>query len=332
MNNILVTGGAGFIGSNFVKTLLQKEPYSIVNLDLLTYSGRLENLHDIKSKKHSFVKGDIRNKRLIDKIIRQHKIDTIFNFAAETHVDRSLVHAESFISTDVNGTYVLLESARINKIENFIQISTDEVYGSASYNQIYTEQDALHPSNPYSASKAAADLMALSFYKSYDMNIKITRSSNNYGPYQYPEKFIPKMMTRAIRGEHVPVYGKGLQRRNWIYVEDNCRAILTVAERGMKGEVYNISGDDECSNIDLAKTVLSKLGLSEALIKFVEDRPGHDARYSIRSDKIRLLGWKPRHTLALSLNNLIEWYKNNEWWWKPLLSDKFVKSDTPWKI
>lgn len=330
--NLLVTGGAGFIGSNFIRTVLQEKDVNIVNLDVLTYSGRLENLRDImQDKRHLFVKGDIRDRKLIDRLIKKHGINVIFNFAAETHVDRSLVSAGSFISTDVQGTFVLLESARVNNVEKFIQVSTDEVYGSAILGRSFKEDDPLSPSSPYSASKASGDLLALAFCKSYGMNVMITRSSNNYGPYQYPEKFIPKMIIRAFQKIQLPIYGKGKQMRNWIHVLDNCHAIITVHKKGRRGEIYNIATNDEATNIEIGKTLVEYIGLPKSSIKFVQDRPGHDLRYAIDSTKIRNLGWRPKYRMKTALYEVIEWYKKNEWWWKPLINDEFVRSDTPWQ-
>lgn len=277
------------------------------------------------------MKGDIRDGRLVDALLDNYNVDSIVNFAAETHVDRSLVQSSTFLSTDVLGTHVLLNAARNKGVKTFLQVSTDEVYGSANKDRSFSERDVLNPSSPYSASKAAADLVALSFHKSYGMDVRITRSSNNYGPFQYPEKLIPKAITRALKGQQIPVYGKGLQRRNWICVTDNCEAIFAVLDRGKAGEIYNIASEDELRNIDVIRAVLDGLSLPESVISLVEDRPGHDFRYAINASKIRKLGWRPRHSFRKALPEVIQWYAKNSWWWEPLLTDRFVNADITWK-
>lgn len=316
---ILVTGGAGFIGSNFIRHILINYPESgIINLDKLTYSGNLDNLKDIeKNPRYEFVKGDICDKNTVEKLME--KVDTVINFAAETHVDRSLISAGEFITTNVSGTTTLLEAARKKNIKKFIHISTDEVYGSINEGA-FTEEDKLNPSSPYAASKAAADMVALSFFRTHGMPITITRSTNNFGPYNYPEKLIPKMIVNAIMNKELPVYGDGKNVRDWIFVEDNCRAIHLLLEKGKAGEIYNIAGESKIPNIEIVKKILNKLGKSEKLIKFVKDRPGHDFRYSLNCDKLKKLGWKTSASFDDNLQKTIKWYQANEWWWKRILS------------
>lgn len=326
---ILVTGGAGFIGSNFIRHMLSKyDDIEIVNLDLLTYAGRLENLHDVKGNpRHKFVQGDIRKAEMVEPIVKE--VDVIVNFAAETHVDRSIIEAGSFILTDAYGTYTLLHAARKHNVEKFVQISTDEVYGSIEQGS-FKESAFLEPSSLYSASKSAADLIVGAFYRTYGLPVVVTRSSNNYGPYQYPEKLLPKLILRALHDQPLPLYGDGRQVRDWIYVMDNCEAVDLVMEKGKAGEIYNIASGREHTNIEVATLILKTLGKSEALIKFVLDRPGHDRRYSLDTTEIRRLGWKPRYEFSRALKDTVKWYVDNEWWWHPLLKDKFVQSDTPW--
>jgi len=327
---ILVTGGAGFIGSNFIRHMLSKYgEIEIVNLDLLTYAGRLENLHDIKDDlRYKFVQGDIRERKTVERIVKEG-VDVIVNFAAETHVDRSIVEAGSFVLTDTYGTYILLNVARKYDVVKFIQISTDEVHGSIEKGS-FKETDILDPSSPYSASKAAADHLARAFYKTYGLEVIITRSSNNYGPYQYPEKLIPKLIIRALHDQGLPIYGDGKQVRDWIYVVDNCEAIDLISQRGEPGEIYNVASGNERTNIEITKSILGILDKSEDLIRFVPDRPGHDRRYSLDTAKTRRLGWKLRHEFLEALEETVGWYVGNEWWWRPLLRDEFIQSDTPW--
>lgn len=327
---ILVTGGAGFIGSNFIRYMLSEHRnIQIINLDRLSYSGRLENLLDVKDDpRYIFIHGDIRERKKVEQILK-NQVDTLVNFAAETHVDRSIREAESFILTDVYGTYVLLDSARRCDVKKIIQISTDEVYGNITDNS-FVESDPLNPSNPYSASKAAGDLIAQAFHKTYGINVTITRSSNNFGPYQYPEKLIPKMILRALHDQPLPVYGDGGQIRDWIYVFDNCKAIDLVINKGKSGETYNVAAGNEYTNLEIANFIMRMTNKSEDLIKFVKDRPGHDRRYSLNTTKLKDLGWKTLHKFEESLRETIEWYMKNEWWWHPLLKDYFVQSDTPW--
>lgn len=327
---ILVTGGAGFIGSNFIHHMLsQHSDVEIVNLDALTYSGRLENLKNVQNdKRYKFVKGDIRDEKLVEQLVKDD-INAIVNFAAESHVDRSITAADAFVSTNVYGTCVLLENARKHDIGKFVQISTDEVYGSIEKGS-FTETDILNPSSPYSASKAATDLLSLAYHKTYGLNVTITRSSNNFGPRQHPEKLIPKLIIRALHDQDLPIYGTGRQVRDWIYTEENCRAIDLVLQKGKAGEIYNIASGNEYANLEIAKLLLKLLKKPEKLIKFVADRPGHDYRYSLATSKIKALGWKPRGSFEKHLQSTVDWYVSNEWWWQPLTKDKFFQTNTPW--
>ncbi len=312
---ILITGGAGFIGCNFIRCMLERYPDDeIVVLDKLTYAGRLENLQDVMGK-ITFVKGDICNREDVEKV---GDCDVIFNFAAETHVDRSTIDAGVFVKTDVLGTYNLLEYARRYDIEKYIQISTDEVYGSIEKGS-FKEEDILDPSSPYSASKAGADLLVRAYYKTYGLPVLITRSSNNFGPCQYPEKLIPVLILNALHDKPLPIYGEGKNIRDWIYVMDNCEAIDFVFQKGKIGEVYNIGAGNERMNIEIANIILKELNKPMSLIRFVEDRPGHDFRYSLNCEKIKKLGWAPRYKFEDALKETIKWHIENEWWWKPLL-------------
>jgi len=311
----LVTGGAGFIGTNFVRLLLEKYPDDeIVVLDKLTYAGRLENLTEIRNR-ITYVRGDICNK---DDIAKAGPFDSIFNFAAETHVDRSITDPESFVKTDVVGTCTLLNYALKYEVDRYIQVSTDEVYGSRPEGS-FREGDNLDPSSPYSASKAAAEHLVAAFHKTYGLPVLVTRSSNNFGPCQFPEKLIPVLIVKALAGEKLPIYGTGLNVRDWLYVDDNCTGIEMVYSRGKVGEIYNIGAGNEKTNLEIAKTVLSLLNKGEDLISFVQDRPGHDFRYSITTDKIWALGWKPAHSFEDGMRKTIEWYVANTGWWKPLV-------------
>jgi dTDP-glucose 4,6-dehydratase len=316
---ILVTGGAGFIGSNYVRFLLESRPEdSIVVLDKLTYAGNMDNLADVM-KKITFIKGDIADKDAVDAAAKG--CDAIVNFAAETHVDRSIVGADEFIRTDVLGVFVLLEAARRLGIKRFMQISTDEVYGSVE-NGSSIEFDKLSPNSPYSASKASADLLTLSYFTTYGLPVVITRSSNNFGPYQHPEKLIPKFITNAISGKKLPLYGDGKNVRDWLYVLDNCSGIDLVLRKGKDGEVYNIGGGNERTNLEITDVILNELTKPKSLIEFVKDRPGHDRRYSINCDKVRRLGWKPSGEFEQSLRKTVGWYASNEAWWKRLAGGK----------
>ena len=310
---ILITGGAGFIGSNYVHYILGKYPnYEIVVLDKLTYAGKKDNLKDIE-KDITFIKGDVCNEKTVEKAI--NGCTQVINFAAETHVDRSITDPSSFVKTDVYGTYTLLEAAKKYSIERYLQISTDEVYGSIQKGS-FTEESPLAPNSPYSASKAGADMLARSYHKTYGLPVLITRSSNNYGAYQFPEKIIPFFITSLIRGKKVPLYGDGGNVRDWLYVKDNCTAIDLVMNKGAIGEVYNIGGGYEITNLELTKRILALLNKGDECIEYVKDRPGHDRRYSLNCEKIKKLGWLPEAIFDKTLKETIEWYKENEWWWK----------------
>lgn len=315
---LLVTGGAGFIGSNFIKYILKKYlTYKIINLDKLTYAGNLNNLTEIKNNKnYKFVKGDICNQKIVEKLIKD--IDIIINFAAESHVDRSIIEPSAFLKTNIFGTYTLLEAAKKYSIKRYIQISTDEVYGSIEKGA-FKETDSLNPSSPYSASKASADLLVMSYFTTYKLPVLITRSSNNFGPNQYPEKIIPLFITNILRGKKIPVYGDGLNIRDWIYVIDNCRAIDLVLHKGKIGEIYNIGANNEKTNMELTKIILDKMGKPTGLIEYVKDRLGHDRRYAVDCSKIKKLGFKPKYEFIIALKKTIEWYKNNKSWWLSLI-------------
>ncbi|WP_410981728.1 dTDP-glucose 4,6-dehydratase [Bacillus cereus] len=319
--NILVTGGAGFIGSNFIRFLVKKYPYyNIINYDVLTYCGNLLNLEEIEDRKNYwFIKGDIQNKELLHHVINQYEVNSIVNFAAESHVDRSIGNPQIFYSTNILGTTTLLEAAKENQIGKFVQISTDEVYGSLGETGFFVEDTPLNPNSPYSSSKASADLIALAYCKTYDLHVNITRCSNNYGPYQYPEKLLPLMITNALKNKPLPVYGTGRNIRDWLHVYDHCTAIDLVLHKGRKGEVYNIGGNNEKRNIEIVELIIEQLGTSKEQITFVKDRLGHDWRYAINADKIeKELGWKPVYTFDKGLQETIQWYIHNETWWKPL--------------
>ncbi|MEJ2494723.1 MAG: dTDP-glucose 4,6-dehydratase [Ignavibacteriaceae bacterium] len=326
MKNILVTGGAGFIGSNFINYILDKrDDYNIVNLDKLTYAGNLENLIPSQKKQnYHFVKGDIVNSEFVDLIFRKYDIKYVINFAAESHVDRSILGSEVFFRTNVIGTNVLLEAARRYEVEKFLQVSTDEVYGSLGENGLFTEDTPLHPNSPYSASKASADLVALAFHHTYDVPVVITRCSNNYGPYQFPEKLIPLMIINSLNEKKLPVYGDGMNVRDWIYVLDHNKAIEIVFEKGRISEVYNVGASNEIPNIEIVKLILKHLGKSEELIEYVKDRLGHDRRYAINSSKIKKeLGWSPCYKFEEAIIQTIDWYKKNKNWWESIISGKY---------
>ena len=318
MVNVLVTGGAGFIGSNFVRYALDAhQDWHITTLDKLTYAGRLENLREVEGHpRHRFVRADIADADVAGPLVREANI--VVNFAAETHVDRSIMSAGEFIRTDVFGTFVLLEAARqAPALRRFVQISTDEVYGSVPQGSS-RETDELKPRNPYSATKAAADRLAYSYWATYDVPVIITRASNNYGPNQFPEKVIPLFITNAVDGIPVPLYGDGLNVRDWLHVVDHCRALDLLIERGASGEVYNIGGGNEVRNIDLTKGILALLGRTDGLIRPVPDRLGHDRRYSLDTGKLRALGWEPVMAFDDGLKSTVQWYQVNEWWWRPI--------------
>lgn len=343
MKNILVTGGAGFIGSNFVKQMLNKEKdFSIlINLDLLTYAGNLENLKEIENdKRYKFIKGDICDRSLVENIFDKYDIDTVVNFAAESHVDRSIEDPEIFLKTNIFGTQVLLDTAKkhwkINPSDKYskeyktgvkyLQVSTDEVYGALGKTGMFTETTPLSPNSPYSASKASADMFVRAYYETYALPVNITRCSNNYGPYQFPEKLIPLMINNCKTGKKLPVYGDGMQIRDWLHVSDHCAAIRTVLHKGVVGEVYNIGGNNEKANIDIVKLIIKELGASEDLIEHVKDRPGHDRRYAIDNTKITSqLGWKPEYTFERGIHETIQWYLENEDWLKNITSGAYEK-------
>jgi len=318
---VLVTGGAGFIGSNFVRYLVKKHPeWNIIVLDALTYAGRKENLSDVWSK-IKFIHGDIRKKEDVEKAVKD--VDVIVNFAAETHVDKSIIDSGSFVLTNVYGTYNLLEACRKFHIKKFVHISSDEVYGHILEGS-FKEEDKLNPRNPYAASKAAADLLCRSYFETYNLPVVITRSTNNYGPYQHPEKFIAKTIIYALLNKPIPIYGSGEQVRDWLFVEDNCEAIELVLDKGENGEIYNIAGKEEMKNLEVVKTILKLMNKPESLIKFVKDRPGHDLRYSLNISKIEKLGWKPKTKFEDGIKKTIEWYVNNEWRWKPIIEKQEI--------
>lgn len=315
MKRILITGGCGFIGSNFVHYITKNHPdYEIIILDKLTYAGRKENLNHVLNK-IEFIQGDICDKDDVEKAV--DGCDSIINFAAETHVDRSIMSSEQFVLTEVLGVSRLLDAAKRFNVEKLVQISTDEVYGSIETGS-FKESDALDPRNPYAACKAGAELLVKSYYDTFNLPVIITRTTNNYGPYQHPEKLMPKIIINAILDKHIPLFGDGKQVRDWIFVLDNCEAIDMVLHKGEAGEVYNIRGNNEKTNLEVAKTILKKLEKSESLIKFVQDRLGHDRRYSLDDSKIQNeLGWVPRTSFEDGINKTVEWYVQNESWWKP---------------
>ena len=328
MKTILVTGGAGFIGSNFVRMVLSEHhDCFIVNLDKLTYAGNLENLKDfLEHENHKFLKGDICDGALIEKIIDQYEIDAIINFAAETHVDRSITGPKIFIETNVAGTLTLLEAVRDKKLDRFIQISTDEVYGELGPEGKFTEQTPLSPNSPYSASKAAADHLVKAFGHTWGVKYNITRCSNNYGEFQFPEKMIPLMINNALNDKELPVYGDGLNVRDWLYVYDHCAAIWKVLENAPAGEIYNIGGCNEKTNLEVVALILSRLDKPESLIKHVTDRPGHDRRYAIDASKImNELGWKPSVKFEEGLNKTIDWYLQNQDWLENVVTGDYLQ-------
>ncbi|MEO8679753.1 MAG: dTDP-glucose 4,6-dehydratase [Vicinamibacterales bacterium] len=318
MKSVLVTGGAGFIGSNFVRYALQAHvDWHVTNLDKLTYAGRMENLHDvIDHPRHTFVHGDILDAPVSGPLVEAS--DIVVHFAAETHVDRSIMAAGDFIKTDVEGSWVLLEAARRNpKLTRFVQISTDEVYGSVPEGSS-TETDELRPRNPYAASKAGADRLAYSYWATHDVPVIVTRASNNYGPYQFPEKIIPLFVTNAMDDLPVPLYGDGLNVRDWLHVLDHCRGLDLLIEKGVNGEVYNIGGGNEVKNVDLTHAILKYAGKTTSLIKPVQDRKGHDRRYSLGTAKLEAMGWRPQVDFEQGLRETVAWYQANEWWWRPI--------------
>lgn len=315
---ILITGGAGFIGSNFVYYMVRKYPnYQFINLDSLTYAGNLESLIGLKDyDNYSFLQGDITNQQLVDGLFQQG-IDAVVNFAAESHVDRSIIESDIFVKTNIMGTHNLLEASKKYGVKKYVQISTDEVYGSLGDNGLFTEQTPISPNSPYSATKASADLLVRAYHETYDLPINITRCSNNYGPFHFPEKLIPLMITNALNDKPLPVYGDGLHIRDWLYVEDHCNAIDLVLHHGKDGEVYNVGGNNERTNIEIVRTILQALNKPESLIMYVKDRLGHDRRYGIDAQKItRELGWNPQYAFEQGINKTIQWYLDNRFWWQ----------------
>ena len=326
MKTYLVTGGSGFIGSRFVHHILRKyNDVSLINVDKLTYAGNQENLKDVSDDdRYRFYHDDICDKKRTAQIFREHKPDIVVNFAAESHVDRSIGAPEDFIQTDVFGTFVLLEESRKNNVERFIQISTDEVYGS-TLGEPFRETDTLMPSSPYSASKTGADRLAYSYFKTYDLPVIISRASNNYGSHQYPEKLIPLFITNAIDDKQLPLYGDGLNVRDWLYADDHCSAIDFISSNGVPGEVYNVGGGNELTNIMITDRILELTGKSKELIKFVDDRPGHDRRYALDTAKLSALGWDPAIDFKTGMEKTVNWYIDNRSWWEPLKSGEYLE-------
>ncbi len=327
MNRILVTGGAGFIGSNFIHWALSHWPAAhVVNLDVLTYAGNLANLADVEDDaRYTFVHGDIADAKLLDTIMGDG-LDAVVNFAAESHVDRSLMSSEPFVRTNIVGTQQLLDAARRHEVGRFLQVSTDEVYGSLGSEGRFTESRPLSPNSPYAASKAAADLLCGAYHHSFGFPVMISRCSNNYGPYQFPEKVIPLFVTNLIEGKKVPLYGDGLNVRDWIYVEDHCAALGAIVEKGKPGEVYNIGADCELTNLDLTHRILAACGKDEGSIEYVKDRPGHDRRYAIDSAKIHSeVGWAPQHGFDDALARTVAWYREQSAWWQAIKSGEYLK-------
>jgi dTDP-glucose 4,6-dehydratase len=326
--NVLVTGGCGFIGTNLVRLLLAERPeWRVVNLDKLTYAGNPENLADLEgSNNYRFVRGDVCNGELVTELFKTERLDAVMHLAAESHVDRSILAPSVFIETNVRGTQVLLEAAREFGVKQFLHVSTDEVYGSLGPTGLFTEATPLAPSSPYSASKASSDLLALAYAHTFDVPVVVTRCSNNYGPYQFPEKLIPLMIANALRDMPLPVYGDGMNVRDWIHVEDHCRGLLTALEKGEGGQVYNFGASSERHNIDIVRQVLRLVGKPESLIKLVKDRLGHDRRYAIDSTKARTkLGWSPRHGFEEGLAGTVRWYVEHRPWWERVISGEYLK-------
>lgn len=330
---LLVTGGAGFIGSNFIKLIMSETNWEVINLDKLTYAGNLENLAEIKdNRRHCFVRGDISDPEQVKRIFSQYKPAAVINFAAESHVDRSIQNAAPFITTNVLGTQVLLEASRQYHVDKYVQVSTDEVYGSLEAGEgFFTEETPLAPNSPYSASKASADLLCRAFHKTYRMPVVVTRCSNNFGPYQFPEKLIPLVITNALEGKPIPVYGDGLNVRDWIHVFDHCSALKLVIEKGRPGEVYNIGGGARVTNLELIKEILSIAGQHESLLNFVKDRPGHDRHYAIDPQKIKNeLGWNLLYDFRRGLTETVTWYINNKPWWERIKSGEYQQYYQEW--
>lgn len=316
---ILVTGGCGFIGSNFIRHILNRYPdYEVINIDALTYAGNPVNLRDIENNtRYSFVKGKIEDRELVRGLIKD--VDYVVHFAAESHVDRSIVDVSPFIKTNIVGTTIILDAIRDSSVKRYVHISTDEVYGSLGEDGRFTEETPLRPNSPYAASKASADLLVRAYYETYRIPAIIVRPSNNYGPYQFPEKFIPLMITNLIKDRPIPIYGEGRNIRDWLFVEDNCKAIDLILHKGKVGEAYNVGGNSEMRNIDLARAVIKIMDKKDEMITFVKDRPGHDFRYALDISKVEMeLGWRPETDIMEGLRKTICWYMDNEWWWGPL--------------
>ncbi|MDQ0975142.1 dTDP-glucose 4,6-dehydratase [Neobacillus niacini] len=323
---LLVTGGAGFIGSNFVRYMVNKYPnYQIVNLDLLTYAGNLENLKDIENApNYKFVRGDIADREFINGLFHEEKFDYVLNFAAESHVDRSITDPGIFVQTNIQGTLALLDAAKTFGVTKYLQVSTDEVYGTLGETGYFTEETPLAANSPYSASKAGADLLVRAYHETFGLPVNITRCSNNYGPFHFPEKLIPLMIINALHDKELPIYGDGLNIRDWLHVEDHCQAIDLVLHKGRNGEVYNVGGNNERTNIEIVKTILKHLNKPESLMKFVTDRPGHDRRYAIDATKLRTeLGWSPKYNFDTGIEQTINWYLNNREWWENIISGEY---------
>jgi dTDP-glucose 4,6-dehydratase len=325
VSKILVTGGAGFIGSNFVRMLLHGSEHELVNLDLLTYAGNLENLRDVQDhERYTFVRGDIAEPAAMKAVFDEHRPEIVVHFAAESHVDRSVLDASAFVRTNVQGTQVLLDQSRAHGVQRFVHVSTDEVYGSLGAWGYFTEETPIQPNSPYSASKAGSDLLVRAAVHTHHMDCVITRCSNNYGPYQFPEKLIPLMIANALEGKKLPVYGDGKNVRDWIHVLDHCAGIRAAMEFGKSGEVYNFGGDAERENIFVVKEILRLVGKGEDLIHYVKDRPGHDRRYAMDSSKVRAtLGWTPKHTFESGLRQTVDWYVANKAWWERVRSGAY---------
>lgn len=327
MKNILVTGGAGFIGSAFVRYMIAEHPeYNIIVYDKLTYAGNLDNLLPVSDEpNYRFEQGDIADRETVRRVFEQHQIDTVVNFAAESHVDRSILAPDAFIHTDVVGTYILLDESHKRRIERFLQVSTDEVYGDIEAGHFSTEDDPFAPNSPYSASKAGGELMVRAYHVTHGLNTVITRGSNTYGPYQYPEKLLPFFVTEAIDDKPLPVYGDGMQVRDWLYVDDHVRGIAVALFKGVPGEAYNIAGENQQHNIHVTRRILELLGKPESLIKYVPDREGHDRRYAMNCDKLRALGWERRQTFDTAVETTVRWYQENEWWWRKIKTGEYLE-------
>ena len=329
---LFVTGGLGFIGSNFIRYMLSRHSnLKIINLDNLSYGANPANLKDYENNpNYKLIKGSLTNTNLVNKTMKD--VNAVVNIAAETHVDRSISNPQPFFESNTLGTFNLLEAARKANIQTFLHISTDEIYGATPQATSFKESETLQPSNPYSASKAAADMFVIAYHKTYGLKTIITRCTNNFGPYQFPEKFIPKAIIRALLNLKIPLYGSGKQIRDWIYVTDHCEAIDLILKKGTPGEIYNISAGNELENVKIAELILNLLGKPKEMIEFVEDRPSHDIRYSLNSTKIKAeLGWKPKHDFEQALKQTVDWYLNSEWWWKPLATERTLHP-IPWKL